>query len=150
MENNNENIVDLFQEEIEKNEERQKRKIEKFKKQEEKRKEKELKKLEKLEDKGFAKQLKMSRMAKYSSTNENKKLPISLIYKIFIIAILFITTTYFIYSLIAKQIPMFDSILFTLMILSFILSSTIQRKRERKITFIIASSFAIIWMLLHL
>lgn len=149
METNNENIVDLFQEEIEKNEERQKRKIEKFKKQEEKRKEKELKKLEKLEDKGFAKQLKMSRMAKYSSTNENKT-TILLIYKIFIIAILFITTTYFIYSLIAKQIPMFDSILFTLMILSFILSSTIQRKRERKITFIIASSFAIIWMLLHL
>ena len=149
METNNENIVDLFHEEIEKNEERQKRKIEKFKKQEEKRKEKELKKLEKLEDKGFAKQLKMSRMAKYSSTNENKT-TILLIYKIFIIAILFITTTYFIYSLIAKQIPMFDSILFTLMILSFILSSTIQRKRERKITFIIASSFAIIWMLLHL
>ena len=148
METNNENIVDLFQEEIEKNEEKQKKKIEKFKKQEEKKKEKELKRLEKLEDKGFAKQLKMSRMAKYSSNQNNKKL--SNLYKIFIIAILFITVTYFIYSLIVKQIPTFDSILFTLMILSFILSSTIQRKKERKIAFIVASFFAILWMLIHL
>lgn len=150
METNNKNVINIFQKELEKREEKQKKKIDKFKKQEGKRKEKELKRLEKLEDKGFAKQQKLSRMTKYTVNNEKKKIPISLIYKIFIIAILFITITYFIYSLIAKQIPPFDAIVFTLMILSFVLSSTIQKKRERKIAFIVASFFAILWMLLHL
>ncbi len=150
MKAKDEYVVDLFQEEIDKRNEKEKRKIEKFKKKEEKKKKREERKLEKQEDKEFAKQQKMSRMARYSPTTKENKIDLNLLYKIFIIAIIFITLTYFIYSLIVRQIKIFNSILFTLMILSFILSSTIQKKKERKIAFIIASTLSILWMLLHI
>lgn len=148
MEEKNEYVVDLFQKELDKRNEQQKKKINKYKKQEEKKRKKELKRLEKEEDIGFAKQQRMSRISKYQNRENNFNL--ALLYKIFIIAILFITLTYFIYSLIINNMGILKSILFTLMILSFILSSTIQKKNERKIAFIIASSLAILWMLMNL
>lgn len=144
-------IVDLYHDELSKQEEKEKKKIEKFKKKEERKKRKEEKKLEKKEDREFARRQKMSRESRYNQINENKlDILLPKIYKISIIVILFFTLTYFLYSIIKGQIHFFNSILFTLIILGFILTSTIQKKKERKIVSIITCILLILWMLLHL
>ena len=123
MKKNDTYIVDLYHDELTKTEEKERKKIEKFKKQEERKKRKEEKRLEKKEDKEFAKRQKMSREARYNPEKEttlDKLLPN--IYKITILVTLFITLSYFLYSLIKKQIYIFNSILFTLIIFGFILT----------------------------
>lgn len=149
MKKNDNYVVDLYHDELTKLEEKERKKIEKFKKKEERKKQREEKKLEKKEDKEFARRQKMSRVSKYSQENKIDTL-IPDIYKKVILATIFITLTYFLYSLIKRQIYIFNSILFTLMMIGFILTSTIQKKKERKIVSIITCILSILWMLLHL
>lgn len=149
MKKNDNYVVDLYHDELTKLEEKERKKIEKFKKKEERKKKREEKKLEKKEDKEFARRQKMSRVSKYSQENKIDTL-IPDIYKKVILATIFITLTYFLYSLIKRQIYIFNSILFTLMMIGFILTSTIQKKKERKIVSIITCILSILWMLLHL
>lgn len=151
MKKNNTYTVDLYHDELTKLEEKERKKIEKFKKQEEKKKRRREKKLEKKENKEFARRQKMSREARYNQTKENSlDTLLPNIYKITILITLFITLSYFLYSLIKKQIYIFNSILFTLIIFGFILTSAIQKKKERKISSIITCILCILWMLLHL
>lgn len=149
MKKNDNYVVDLYHDELTKLEEKERKKIEKFKKKEERKKQREEKKLEKKEDKEFARRQKMSRVSKYSQENKIDTL-IPDIYKKVILATIFITLTYFLYSLIKRQIYIFNSILFTLMMIGFILTATIQKKKERKIVSIITCILSILWMLLHL
>ena len=151
MKKNDTYIVDLYHDELNKLEEKERKKIEKFKKQEERKKRREEKKLEKKEDKEFARRKKMSREVKYNLEKENTfDTLLPNIYKITILVTLFIALTYLLYSLIKKQIYIFNSILFTLMIFGFILTSAIQKKKERTIVSIITCILCILWMLLHL
>lgn len=146
MENN---IRDLFEDNIDT---KAKKKIEKFKKKEEAKKRRQEKRLEKLEDKIFAKREKLTREAKYNTNkiNENKKINLSNIYKISLIITLSIGIFYLVYSLIKKQIPIISAILFVLIIIGFILTSAIQKKKERKITSIITSILFILWMFINM
>lgn len=151
MKENNDYIVDLYHDELTKLEEKEKRKIEKLKKKEEAKKRREEKKLEKKEDKEFARRQKMSREVRYNQTQQNNlDTIIPNVYKITIIITLFLTLSYFLYSLIKRQIYIFNSLLFTLIMLGFILISTIQKKKERKIISVITCILCILWMLLHL
>lgn len=151
MKKNDTYTVDLYHDELTKLEEKERKKIEKFKKQEERKKRRREKKLEKKENKEFARRQKMSREARYNQTKENSlDTLLPNIYKITILITLFITLSYFLYSLIKKQIYIFNSILFTLIIFGFILTSAIQKKKERKISSIITCILCILWMLLHL
>lgn len=131
-------IIDLYHKET------TDRKIEKFKQREIKQKQKREKKLEKLEDREFAK------VHKELYTDKQTKISLSIVYKVSILTTLFLTPSYFIYSIIKKQILLFNSILFTLIVIGFILTSTIQKKKERKIMSIATSALLILWMLLHL
>lgn len=131
-------IIDLYHKET------TVRKIEKFKQREIKQKQKREKKLEKLEDREFAK------VHKELYTDKQTKISLSMVYKVSILTTLFLTPSYFIYSIIKKQILLFNSILFTLIVIGFILTSTIQKKKERKIMSIATSALLILWMLLHL
>lgn len=131
-------IIDLYHKET------TDRKIEKFKQREIKQKQKREKKLEKLEDREFAK------VHKELYTDKQTKISLSMVYKVSILTTLFLTPSYFIYSIIKKQILLFNSILFTLIVIGFILTSTIQKKKERKIMSIATSALLILWMLLHL
>lgn len=153
MKQNDSYIVDLYHDELTKLEEKERKKIEKFKKKEERKKRREEKKLEKIEDREFAKKQKMSRESRYIESKKNIKdnhTLISNIYKITILLTLFMTISYFLYSLIKRQIHIFNTILFLLIVLGFILTATIQKKKERKIVSIITCFLYIIWMLLHL
>ena len=149
MKKNDNYVVDLYHDELTKLEEKERKKIEKFKKKEERKKQREEKKLEKKEDKEFARRQKMSRVSKYNQENKIDSL-IPNVYKKTIFITIFITLTYFLYSLMKRQIYVFNSILFTLMMIGFILTSTIQKKKERKIVSIITCILSILWMLLHL
>lgn len=145
------NTVDLYHEELSKQREKNEKKVQKFKQSEEKKRKKELKRLEKFEDREFARKNKLSRESRYNlPKNDIISKYILITYKISIATMLFITITYFIYSLIRKKISVFNSVLFTFMMFGFILSVTIQKKKEKRISFIITSILCILWMLLHL
>lgn len=120
------------------------RKVERFKQKEIKQKQKREKRLEKIEDREFA------RTHKKLYIEKNTILSLEMIYKISILSTLFLTLSYFIYSIIRKQILLFNAVLFTLIIIGFLLTSTIKKKKEKKIASIVTSILLVFWMLLHL
>ena len=142
----NNNIINSYQEELTKLEQKEKKKIEKFKRKEERKKIKQEKRLERLEDKIFANR------QKFFNQNDNKTsiLTLSNIYKVALGTTLISSIGYFLYSLIKKQTPVINTILFTLIVIGFLLTSTIQKKKERKFISIITSILFIIWMLLNM
>ncbi len=144
-------MTNVYNDELTKLEYQEQKKIEKFKKEEERRKKKEQRKLEKQEDREFARKQKMSREARlYEKKNISAKFSITLLYKISIVTTSFFTICYLLYSIIRKQIYIFNAILFSTIMISWILSATIKKKEEKQISFVITSLLCILWMFLHL
>lgn len=145
------NIVNLFDEELDKMDKAKTKEIEKYKKREQKKENKKLKRLEKQEDRGFAKMQKVAHLKQLYEDNKHiikNNLPI--IYKVSILLLIILEIIYFIVSFFRGKLSPINNILFLFIISGFLLTSTIQKKNARKFISIITCFIIILWIILNI
>lgn len=154
MNKTQEDIVDLFSNEISKKEKKEKKKIEKFKKKEEKKKALEEKRLAKIEDKAFAlKQKKENEMKKLedtknititSSTPSVSQFLSDTLIGFFSIIILLSSIGYNVYEYLQGSLDIIYGSLLIFVSLTFVLSMVTKNEKVKKVFYVLSSiSFAL-------
>lgn len=148
MNNTQENIIDLFSNEVNKKKKREQKKIEKFKKKEERKKAIEEKKLARIEDKAFAlKQKKENELyqKKFEDSNKNYKTPSTVqflgdtILGFFSILIILSSIGYNIYEYFNDSLNIIYGCLLLSTSISFVLSMVIKKEGIKKFFYILSS-----------
>lgn len=150
MDNMENNVIDLFKEELKKSEKKEKKKLDKLKKKEEKKKQKEEKRLARIEDKAFElKQKKEDKLKKEQEKNV-KKVKIDetpstgsflydTIFGFFLIIILLASIVYNIYGYINKTLDLANGILLLLISVNFVLTLCLKNENTKKFFGILVS-----------
>ena len=148
MNNTEENIIDLFSNEVNKKKKKEQKKIEKFKKKEEKKKAKEEKRLAKIEDKAFAlKQKKEDEMNKKNNNPSNRsyETPSTVqflgdaILGLFSILVILSSIGYNIYEYFNDSLDIIYGSLLLFTSISFVLSMVIKKEGIKKFFYILSS-----------
>lgn len=150
MDNIENNVVDLFKEELKKSEKKEKKKLDKLKKKEEKKKQKEEKRLARIEDKAF--ELKQKKEDKLKKEQENRIKKVTMdktpstgsflydtIFGFFLIIILLASIVYNIYGYINKTLDLANGILLLLISVNFVLTLCLKHENTKKFFSILVS-----------
>jgi len=154
----NENIVDLFSEELSKRERKQEKKIAKMKAKEKRKQDKAMKKLEKMEDIEYAKKLKEKEQqngiveAPIKKEKNNKHPFLNFILGLFMIILFLVTLTYLFYNVFKETNleQIINSSILCTMVLFYELSILISKTSIKKFFQILATISITLFMCYHL
>ena len=157
MDNMENNVVDLFKEELKKSEKKEKKKLDKLKRKEEKKKQKEEKRLARIEDKAFELkqkkedalkkeqekiEIKKEKYREKTKTNETPSTGSFLydtIFGFFLIIILLASIVYNIYGYLNKTLDLANGILLLLISVNFVLTLCLKHENTKKFFAILVS-----------